>query len=242
MTNAEIILNYASSHGGTLVRKDFVAWFESAYPNGSVRSMDTELRQMVTAGMLERTGYGQFRLCPEVKPPYYPIVSQEMKTLFSGIKQKYPYAEFCIWQARALSSFMQHVPSIDVLILETDRSAAEAVYDDVRELVDGRTVLLRPTEKEYLLYASGTPSLLVKDLISEAPVIRVDGVTTASLEKILVDATISPEFEFARGSELYTIFENADQMYHIGKKTLLRYAARRGKKEEIEKLIESTML
>lgn len=242
MTNAEIILNYASSHGGTLVRKDFMPWFESAYPNGSVRSMDTELRQMVTAGKLERTGYGQFRLCPEVKPPYCPIVTQEMKTLFSGIKEKYPYAEFCIWQARAVSTFMQHVPSIDVLILETDRSAAEAVYEDVRELVDGRTVLLRPTEKEYRLYASGTPSLLVRDLISEAPVIRVDGVTTASLEKILVDATIAPEFELARGSELYTIFENADQMYQIGKKTLLRYAARRGKKEEIEKLIVSTML
>ncbi len=224
MTNADIILKYAAFHGGTLVRKEFMPWFESAYPNGSVRSMDTELRQMVAAGMLERTGYGQFRLCPDVKPPYIPIVSPEMQTLYSG------------------SSFMQRVPSIDVLILETDRSAAEAVYDDVRELVEGRTVLLRPTEKECRLYASGTPSLLVRDLISEAPIIRVDGVTTASLEKILVDITIAPEFEFARGSELYTIFENADQVYHIGKKTLLRYAARRGRKEEIEKLIKSTML
>lgn len=242
MTNADIILNYAASHGGTLVRKDFMPWFESAYPNGSVRSMDTVLRQMVAAGMLERTGYGQFRLYPEVKPQYLPVVSPEMNALFFGIKERYPYARFCIWQARAISSFMQHIPSIDVLILETDRSAAEAVYNDVRELIEGRTVLLRPSEKECRLYASGTPSLLVKDLISEAPVIRVDGVTTASLEKILVDATIAPEFEFARGSELYTIFENADQMYHIGKKTLLRYAARRGKKEEIEKLIESTML
>ncbi len=70
----------------------------------------------------------------------------------------------------------------------------------------------------------------------------VDGVTTASMEKILVDVTITPELEFARGSELYTIYENADQMYRIGKKTMLRYAARRGKREEIEKLIESTML
>lgn len=242
MTNAQIILNYAATHGDALVRKDFMPWFESVYPNGSVRSIDTTLRQMVAAGMLERTGYGQFRLCPDVKPPYITIVSPEMKTLYSGIREKYPYADFCIWQARELSSFMQHIPSIDILILETDRSAAEAVYEDVRELAAGRTVLLRPTEKECRLYASETPSLLVKDLISESPVIRVDGVITASLEKILVDATIAPEFEFARGSELYTIFENADQMYHIGKKTLLRYAARRGKKEEIEKLIESTML
>ena len=204
--------------------------------------MDTELQQMVAAGTMERTGYGLFRLCADVKPPYIPVVSPEMKTLFSGISERYPYAGFCIWQARVVSSFTQHVPSIDVLILETDRAAAEAVYEDVRGMAIGRTVLLRPTEKEYRLYASGTPSLLVKDLISEAPVISVDGVTTASIEKMLVDATIAPEFEFARGSELYTIYENADQMYRIGKKTMLRYAARRGKKEEIEKLIESTML
>ncbi len=242
MTNAEIILNHAASHGGILVRKDFMAWFESAHPGGSVRSMDTELRQMVAAGVLERTGYGRFRLHSDVKPPYIPVVSPEMKTLFSGIKERYPYAGFCIWQARAVSSFMQHVPGIDVLILETDRSAAEAVYEDVRKMAAGRTVLLRPTEKEYRLYASGAPSLLVRDLISEAPVIQVDDVTTATLEKILVDVTIAPEFEFARGSELYTIFENADQMYRIGKKTMLRYATRRGKKEEIAKLIESTML
>lgn len=241
MTNAEIILNFAASHGGILVRKVFVSWFESAYPSGSVRSMDTELRQLVASGVLERTGYGQFRIRANVKPPYVPIVSPEMKTLFAGIQERYLYAGFCIWQARAVSSFMQHVPSIDVLILETDRSAAEAVYEDVREMAGNRTVLLRPTEKEYRLYASGTPSLLVKDLISEAPVIRVEGVTTASLEKLLVDVTIAPEFEFARGSELYTIYENADQMYRIGKKTMLRYATRRGKKDEIEKLIESTM-
>ena len=242
MTNVEIILNYAVSHEGILARKDFVAWFESAHPGGSVRSMDTELRQMVAAGVLVRTGYGQFRLSSDVKPPYIPVVSPEMKALFLDIKERYPYADFCIWQARAVSSFMQHVPSNDFLILETGRSTAEAVYDDVREMVDGRTVLLRPTQKEYRLYASGTPSLLIKDLISEAPVIQVDGVTTSSLEKILVDVTIAPEFEFARGAELYTIFENADQMYRIGKKTMLRYAARRGRKEEIEKLIESTML
>lgn len=242
MTNRTIILDYAASHGGILVRKDFVAWFQSVHPDGSVRSMDTELRLMVASGVLERTGYGQFRLCADAKPPYVPAVSSEMKALFSGIRERYPYARFCIWQARTISSFMQHVPALDVLILETDRPATEAIYEDVREMAGGRTVLLRPTEKEYRLYATGVPSLLVKDLISEAPVITVDGVTTASLEKMLVDATIALELEFARGSELYTIYENADQMYYIGKKTMLRYAARRGRKEEIEKLIEATML
>jgi hypothetical protein len=242
MTNREIILGYATSNGGNIVRKDFVPWFESAYPDGSVRSIDTELRQMVSAGVLKRIRNGRFCLIPDARIPYVPVISQEMKTLFQRIKDLYPYVDFCILQGRTVSSFMQHIPSIDMLIVETDRNAAEAVYEDVRELAVGRTALLRPTDKECRLYAAGTPSLIVRDLISEAPTMSVDGVTTASLEKILVDVTIAPEFEFARGSELYTIYENADQMYRIGKKTMLRYAARRGKREEIAKLIESTML
>jgi hypothetical protein len=242
MTNREIILGYATSNGGSIVRKDFVPWFESAYPDGSVRSIDTELRQMVSAGVLKRIRNGRFCLIPDARIPYVPVISQEMKTLFHRIKDLYPYVDFCIWQGRTVSSFMQHIPSIDMLIVETDRNAAEAVYEDVRELAVGRTALLRPTDKECRLYAAGTPSLIVRDLISEAPTMSVGGVTTASLEKILVDVTIAPEFEFARGSELYTIYENADQMYTIGKKTMLRYAARRGKREEIAKLIESTML
>ena len=241
MTNVEIILDYATAHGRTIARKEFVPWYESAYPNGSVRSMDTVLRQMVASGLLERIGYGQFRMSPDAKPSYIPPISPEMKELFLGINEKYPYAKLCVWQARTLSSFMQHIPSIDMLILETDRIAAEAVYEDMRNLAKDRMVLLRPTAQEIRLYASGTPSVLVKNYISESPVISIDGVTTASLEKILVDITIAPEFEFARGAELYTIFENADQMYRIGKKTMLRYAARRGKQEEIEKLIKSTM-
>lgn len=242
MRNADIISNYAVAHGGILVRKDFMHWFESAYPDGSSRSMDTKLRQMVDAGIMERTGYGKFRLYNSEKPSYLPVISSEMESIHSKLKELYPYAKFCIWHAGAVSSFMQHIPNIDILILETDRSAAEAVYDDVREIAGGRTVLLRPDVKECRLYASGSPSMLVRNLISEAPVITVDNVTTASLEKILVDVTIAPEFDFARGAELYTIFENADQMYGINKKAMLRYAARRGKKDEMETLMKSTML
>lgn len=241
MTISETILGYAASNGGAVTRENLLPWFESTWPDASARSIDNELRKMVLAGKLERTGRGQFRTCPDAKPPYIPAISTEMKELFLKISRIYPYLDLCIWQVRALSSFMQHVPNIDMIMIEAGKDASEAIYEDVRELASGRTALLRPTEKECRLYASGTPSVIVRDLISEAPVISVDGVTSASLEKILVDAIIAPEFEFARGAELYTIYENAGQMYHIGKKTMLRYASRRGKREEIEELIEMTM-
>lgn len=241
MTNVEIILNYAYEHNKVIVRKEFMHWFTEAFPNGSVRSMDMVLQQMLAQGTLLRTGYGVFRLGEGVKPIYRPVVSEEMKRLYEEVKKLYPYTNLCIWQASELGAFMQHVPNLDVLILEVEKVAAEAVYEDVRSVAEGRVVLLNPSGKEYQLYASGERALLVKDLVSESPLQMVDGVPVPMLEKILVDATVAPELEFARGGEIYTIYENASEMYHIGRKTMLRYATRRSQKEEIEKLINATM-
>ena len=79
-------------------------------------------------------------------------------------------------------------------------------------------------------------------MVSESPLQSVYGIAVPMLEKILVDAIVSPELEFARGGEIFTIFENAGEMYRINRKTMLRYATRRGKKEEVEKLVNATML
>ena len=242
MTNVEIILNYAYNHDKVVVRKDFMQWFAESYPDGSARSMDIAMQQMVAQGTLVRTGYGVFRLGDGVKPCYRPVVSEEMKRIFALVKERYPYTHCCLWQASELGAFMQHVPNLDVLILEVERVASEAVYEDVRGEAGGRVVLLNPSEREYRLYASGEHALLVKDLVSESPVTEAEGVTVPMLEKILVDATVAPELDFARGGEIFTVFENAGEMYDIGRKTMLRYAARRGQREEIEKLINATMI
>ncbi len=242
MTNIEIIRKYAFAHEGRVVRREFMQWFAEAYPDGSVRSMDMVLQQMVADGTLVRSAYGVFELNQGVKPVFLPVVSDEMHGLFREIRELYPYTNMCIWQASELGSFMQHVPNLDVMIVEVEKLAAEAVYDDVRGLVVGRVVLLNPTEREYRLYGAGEHSLVIKDLVSESPLLEVDGVKAPSLEKILVDAMVSPELEFARGGELYTVFENAGEMYEIGRKAMLRYASRRGLREEIEQMINATMV
>ena len=241
MTNEEIILEYAYEHDKMVVRKDFMRWFKENYPGGSVRSMDMVLQQMVAAGTLVRTVNGVFQI-GDVKRIFRPAVSDEMRELFAKMRERYPYTNSCIWQASELGAFMQHVPNLDVLILEVEKLAAEAVFEDARELAVGRMVLLNPSERDYRLYASGERALIVTDMVSESPVQEVGNVTVPQLEKILVDSTIAPELDFARGGEIYTIFENAGEMYRIGKKTMLRYATRRGQREEIEKLINATMV
>ena len=241
MTNADIILNYARSHDNNIARKEFLTWYSQEFPNGSIGSIDITLQNLVKNGVLIRSGYGMFQISSTTKPEFRYAISDTETKLYSQIKELYPYTNLCIWNAQALSPFMQHVPNVDTIIIETERIAAEPIYEDVRRFAEGRVVLLKPKEREYHLYAAGSPSIVIKDYITEAPILTINDITTPSLEKILIDATIAPELEFARGAEIYYIYENAAEMYNICKKTMLRYAARRGKKEEIDKLINSTM-
>lgn len=241
MTNADIILHFARSHDNNIVRKEFMAWYSHEFPNSSLGSIDTTLQNLVKNGTLVRSGYGIFQISGSVKPDFRYTVSETEARLFSQIKELYPYTRLCIWNAQALSPFMQHVPNVDTIIIETERIATEPIYEDIRRIAKDRTTLLKPKEREYHLYAAGEPAIIIKDLISESPVTIIDDITTPCLEKILVDATIAAELEFARGSEIYHIYENAAEMYRINKKMMLRYATRRGKKEEIENLINSTM-
>ena len=241
MKNAEIILNYAREHEGGVVRKQFLTWFAETYPGRSFRSMDTTLRQLLRDGALEKSGYGVFSLDESRKPTFRPTFNDEMIRLMDAVRATYPYADFCFYQTGWLAPFMQHVPDVDTLVLETDRLAAEPVFEYVKGIAEDRTVMLKPTKRDYHLYVSGQKGLLIKELITEAPLLHSKHLSAPSLEKLLVDATIAPEFEFAQGGEIYTIYENAASMYAINKKTMLRYAARRGRKEEINELIKTTM-
>lgn len=240
MKIANIILNYVYSHDRAFVRSDFISWMSQNYPDISKRSIDTAIRSLLKSNLLVRTGYGTMAAM-EGQNIYIPRVGDDVRNICKTVKEKYPYTRFCLWQSNILSSFMQHVPNVDMIILETEKVAAEAVYEDLRQIGLKRKVFLRPTMREYELYAVGESCLIVRDLITESPTIDIEGIPMASLEKILVDAQVLPELEFARGSELYTIYENASEMYRINCRTMLRYASRRGRKEETEKLIKSTM-
>ncbi|MBR4978443.1 MAG: hypothetical protein IKY95_05760 [Bacteroidales bacterium] len=240
MKIADLILDYGYSHDRYIMRKDLVSWITQAHPQISIRSIDTAIRSLTKENRLIRTGYGNMKITDET-PRYIPIISDEIRRIHDVIHEKFPYTRFCIWQVNTLSHFMQHVPNVDIIVLETEKIAAEAIYEDIRQEGFSRKTLLRPSARECELYASGESCIIIRDLVTESPIIETDGIPMASLEKILVDAQILPELEFARGSELYYIYENASEMYAINAKSMLRYASRRGRKDETEKLIKSTM-
>ncbi len=160
-----------------------MTWYSQEFPNGSLGSIDITLQNLVRNGILTRSGYGVFQISSSVKPDFTYEPSDKETGLFAQIKEQYPYTRLCIWNARALSPFMQHVPNVDTIIIETERIATEPIYEDVRKFAEDRIVLLKPKEREYHLYAAGRPAIIVKDLISESPVANIDDITTPCLEK-----------------------------------------------------------
>ena len=81
--------------------------------------------------------------------------------------------------------------------------------------------------------------IIVRTLINEAPVVSVQNYFVPTLEKILVDAAGDNELLFAQGTELFTIYENAFQIHDMNGSRLLRYAARRNRKDKIMKILNT---
>ena len=80
--------------------------------------------------------------------------------------------------------------------------------------------------------------ILVKPLVSEAPIYEVDGVCVPELEKLLVDHEADKEYGALQDADIQKEFQRAFEIYPVNISRLIRYAGRKGKKEEIQRRLE----
>jgi len=132
---------------------------------------------------------------------------------------------------------MQHVPALGMTLVDVERVAMESVFFFLQGQNPTMPILLNPTAQECERYITTERILIVRVLVNEAPITEVSGTPVPTLEKILVDAAGDRELTFAQGSELYMIYENAFSMNNVNKGRLLRYAARRNRKEYVQRII-----
>lgn len=132
---------------------------------------------------------------------------------------------------------MLHQPGRFYTILEIEKDVAESVFYHLKE--GGKDVYLNPSEEILNKYAiHKTEPIIITYLTTEAPVQQIDSVKTTTLEKMLVDIYCDPVlFSAYQGAEMKQIYQTAFDKYHVSESKMLRYANRRNKKEEVEKLI-----
>lgn len=119
------------------------------------------------------------------------------------------------------------------LIVEVPKSMCEAVRAELKQSFDD-VALIR---NAYPMMEDLHDFILVKPLISEAPIYEQEGVTVPELEKMLVDHDADKEYAVLSDSDIQKEFQRAFEVYPVNTSRLLRYAGRKGKKEEIQNRI-----
>ncbi len=186
-------------------------------------------------GVLTRIGRGKFIL-GETKV-YSPDITAKLKLVYNKLKKEFPYIDICIWNTSILNEFMIHQPSVFNFIIEVEKDVTQSVFYFLKELK--YPVFIEPTSDILEKYLPiDKEAFIIKPLVSESPTQLVNGITTISIEKLLVDIFCDDIiFSAQQGSEMRTIFNEAFSKYSVNQSKMLRYANRRRKKEVFEEYL-----
>ncbi len=225
-------------HDQSISVLDLIQFFQRFEEKVNRSTVDWRIYELTKLGILHRIDRGTYSLS---ETHYFkPEVSRSLKLLFGIVKNQFPYLNICVWNTKLINEFMLHQPGRFYTILDVDKDAMESVFYELKD--QGRDVFLNPSEEVLSKYViSKKEPIIITSLITEAPLEEIDGVKTASLEKVLVDICSNETlFSSQQGAELIRIYESAFEKYTISETKLLRYARRRNKKEIVEQLIKKT--
>src|SRR5690606_38978719 len=217
--------------------QDIVAFYEQTEKDIKQTTVNWRVHTLVESGVLQRIGRGKFTL--GAGKNYIPEISSATKSIFKKLKAQFPFANLCVWNTSILNEFMQHQPIRFFVLVETDKETTNSFFYFIREFK--KSVFVEPTSDILEKYIVNEKDIfIVKPLISEAPTQNINGIETATIEKMLVDIFCDDViFSAQQGAEMRTIFKEAFAKYTINQSKMLRYANRRSKKEELTKFVKT---
>ncbi|MCC8113721.1 MAG: hypothetical protein LIP03_06930 [Bacteroidales bacterium] len=197
------------------------------------------LKRMVDDGELIKPSRGCYRYGGGSKRIFSPYFDEEMAKIEWLIRKEYPFMDnLCIWNINDVKRISHYVAALDVVYVEVDKEAVEGVFTLLDSNIKTRKCFVTPTINDYARYIKGIPAIVVKPIVSRAPLLNYEGIKTrASLEKILVDAVIDADFSVWHDFESLRLYDTAFDGYNINVKRMLGYAQRRGRKQEITEII-----
>lgn len=212
-------------------------FFKRTDSNIKASTVNWRIYTLVQKGILKRVGRG--KLAFGDGKIYLPEISSKIKSINKKLKKKFPYLEFCIWNTSSINEFMIHQPGRFFILIEVEKDATESVFYFLKE--EKHSVFVEPTSdiiEKYLFDERET--LIVKSLVTEAPLQNIDGIKTVTLEKMLVDIFCDDVIFVAhQGYEMRTIFQEAMIKYAVNENRMLRYADRRRKKDSLQEYLKS---
>lgn len=217
----------------TISLRDIDAFYRESEPEISKTSVSWRVYSLVQDGALQRIGHGLYKI--GTTKPFLPVVSPKMKQINKYLKSNFPYIQFCIWDLSFMNQFANHLINYNVLFADVEKDVMESAYYVLKESFS-KVIQVGDLYDDLSEFKDW---IIIRSLTSRAPIQKIDNVTLPSLEKTLVDLYSDKEFTPFQGKELLTIFSSAFEQYTINENTMLRYAERKNRRNEIEDIIQS---
>lgn len=217
-------------HDKIMSNIEIAALFREFEPNLNQTTINWRIYSLVQSGIIDRVGKGKFAISTRDK--FIPIASSRIHDLNLTLKKEFPYLNTCLWETSILNEFMVHQPGLFYTIVEVEKDATESVFYFLKD--QKHTVFINPSSQMLERYVQfNQHTLIVKNLITEAPTQLIDDVNTVTLEKVLVDIFCDTIlFSAQQGIEMRTIFQEAFRKYSLNLDKMFRYSARRGNKKK----------
>ena len=240
MVTTNDILNFAFTHK-VFTRKELIANFKSDDQIDTPGTFSEQLNRLLKSGQLVRVERGVYKLPDDARKDFSVVCSEEMRQINQQIKKQFPFVDYCLWPVSTLMPYMHHIPNLNLLFVDVEREVAESVFN-LLNAENNKRVFLLPSLTDFERYINTNNAIIIRPLVSESPLQLVEGINTPAIEKMLVDIVGDIEFSFLQGSEINYVYTTIFERHNVNKNKLLRYATRRGRKEEVEQLINANKL
>ncbi|UPZ17919.1 DUF6577 family protein [Flavobacterium humidisoli] len=218
----------------TITRVELICAIKKDYPSWTQSTITVYISKLKKTGKLRSPSRGLYTL--KIKKGFHPEITLKLKKLYNRVHREYPYINYCVWDTSWLNSLMRHQPFRQYLIIEVEKDAISQTFNTISEAF--KNVYVNPDTNIFNYYIYNSEDvIIIKPLISEAPVEYQKKIVISSLEKLLVDMIIDKDIFAAQQGELEDIFFNALEKYTVNILKMKRYALRRNRAKEITKIL-----
>lgn len=210
-----------------VIKKDFPDWADN--------TINMYLSKLKKEGIISSPSRGIYEM--DSHTLFQPNISTTLKRIFNKVKREFPYISFCVWDTVWLNDFMRHQPFKHYTVVEVEKDASESVFAFLTDTI--KSVFFNPDEEIFDRYIHNQDEILiVKNMVSEPPLIEKDKIIIPALEKLLVDMLIDTSLFSAQQNEKEFIMRSVMEKYTLNELKMRRYAVRRNREEEIDELID----
>ena len=196
-------------------------------------TLSWHLSNLCRQGKLRRIGRGIYTA--HISNSFQVKANTKARSLYKSLSKQFPLADFCVYGGGVITPLLHDLTPNNTVYIETNREVTESVFNVLLPKHKGR-LFLSPTKKIASTYIDfSSENIIVKPLVTESPLMFDGKVPVPTIEKLLVDTRVDPDFYYLHGYENLEMLRTAVTHYNVNQTRLLRYADRRNEKESILK-------